>query len=52
MLYREDYVHGDVSGFIEFDLFGDVGNEKLTNSRHPRVRHAFIKYKNWTVGQT
>ncbi len=50
--FNTKYVHGDVTGFIEFDLFGGGGNEKLTNSRHPRLRHAFIKYKNWTVGQT
>jgi len=50
--FNTKYVHGDITGFIEFDLFGGGGNEKLTNSRHPRLRHAFIKYKNWTVGQT
>ncbi len=46
------YVHGDITGFIEFDMYGGGGNEILTNSRHPRLRHAFIKYGNWTVGQT
>lgn len=46
------YEHGDVTGYIEFDLFGGGGNEKLTNSRHPRLRHAFIRKGNWTVGQT
>ncbi|MEW6989777.1 DcaP family trimeric outer membrane transporter [Colwelliaceae bacterium 6441] len=50
--FNTKYVSGDITGFIEFDLFGGGGNEKLTNSRHPRLRHAFIKYKNWTVGQT
>jgi len=50
--FNTKYVHGEVTGFIEFDLFGGGGNEILTNSRHPRLRHAFIKYKNWTVGQT
>lgn len=46
------YKNGDVTAFVEFDLFGGGGNEKLTNSRHPRLRHAFMKYGNWTVGQT
>ncbi|KGJ88051.1 DcaP family trimeric outer membrane transporter [Thalassotalea sp. ND16A] len=50
--FNTKYVHGDVTGFIEMDFYGGGGNEKLTNSRHPRIRHAFIKYKNWTVGQT
>ncbi|WNC68668.1 DcaP family trimeric outer membrane transporter [Thalassotalea nanhaiensis] len=50
--FNTKYVHGDVTGFIEMDFYGGGGNEKLTNSRHPRLRHAFIKYKNWTVGQT
>jgi hypothetical protein len=50
--FNTKYIHDDITGFIEFDLYGGGGNEKLTNSRHPRLRHAFIKYKNWTVGQT
>ena len=50
--FNTKYVHVDLTGFIEMDFFGGGGNEKLTNSRHPRLRHAFIKYKNWTIGQT
>jgi hypothetical protein len=50
--FNTKYVHGDLTGFIEMDFYGGGGNEKLTNSRHPRLRHAFIKYKKWTVGQT
>ncbi len=50
--FNTKYVHGDITGFIEMDFYGGGGNERLTNSRHPRLRHAFIKYKNWTVGQT
>jgi hypothetical protein len=46
------YVHGDVTGFIEFDLHGGGGNEIVSNSSNPRLRHAFIKYKNILVGQT
>lgn len=49
------YVHGDVTGFIEMDFYGDAvsggGNEIVSNSSKPRLRHAFIKYKNILVGQ-
>jgi hypothetical protein len=42
-----------VTAFIEMDFFihGD-GNEVVSNSYSPRLRHAFIKYNNWTFGQT
>ncbi len=42
-----------VTAFIEMDFFthGD-GNEVVSNSYSPRIRHAFIKYDNWTFGQT
>jgi hypothetical protein len=46
------YVTGDTSAFVELDFYTDEGNEILTNSRGPRVRHAFIKHGNWTFGQT
>ena len=46
------YVHGEVTGFIEMDLHGGGGNEIISNSSNPRVRHAFIKYKNILAGQT
>jgi hypothetical protein len=46
------YTNGDVTGFVEIDFYTNEGNEVLTNSIQPRLRHAFIKYKNWTVGQT
>lgn len=44
--------HGDVTGFIEMDFYGGDGNEVVSNSTNPRVRHAFIQYKNWLAGQT
>lgn len=50
--FNAKYVHGDVTGFIEMDFYGGGGNEIISNSSHPRLRHAFIKYKNVTVGQT
>ncbi len=50
--FNTKYVHGDVTGFIEMDFYGSPGNEIISNSDNPRLRHAFIKYKNVTVGQT
>ena len=46
------YVNGDTTAFFEIDFYTNEGNEVLTNSRGPRIRHAFIKHGNWTVGQT
>ena len=42
-----------ITAFVEMDFFthGD-GNEVVSNSYSPRLRHAFIKYDNWTFGQT
>mgnify|MGYP003914162049 CR=1 FL=1 len=50
--FNTKYQHGDVTGFIEMDFYGGGGNEIISNSVHPRLRHAFIKYKNVLVGQT
>lgn len=50
--FNMKYTHGDVMGFIELDFFGGGGNEIISNSVHPRLRHAFIKYENFVVGQT
>ena len=50
--FNTKYVHGDVTGFIEMDFLGGGGNQIISNSSHPRLRHAFIKYKNILVGQT
>ncbi len=41
-----------VTFFTEMDFYGGGGNEAVTNSIHPRLRHAFLKYDNWLVGQT
>ncbi|MEW6997355.1 DcaP family trimeric outer membrane transporter [Colwelliaceae bacterium BS250] len=46
------FVHGDVTGFIEMDFYGGGGNEVISNSSNPRMRHAFIKYEKFTFGQT
>lgn len=44
--------HGDIIGFVEMDFFGGGGNEVVSNSSNPRLRHFFIDYKNWKLGQT
>ena len=44
-----------ITGVLEFDFMvtkGDYDNERISNSYLPRMRHAFLKYKNWLVGQT
>lgn len=44
--------HGDVSAFFEIDMYGAGGNEVVSNSSNPRLRHYTIKYKDWLAGQT
>jgi hypothetical protein len=42
-----------LTGFIELDFLTHTdGNERVSNSYSPRIRHAFMSYDNWTVGQT
>lgn len=42
-----------IDGVLEVDfLLTPIGNERVSNSYAPRLRHAFIRYRNWTVGQT
>ena len=50
--FNMKYTHGDVMGFIELDFWGGGGNEIISNSANPRIRHAFIKYKDVLVGQS
>ncbi|MBU2926567.1 DcaP family trimeric outer membrane transporter [Colwellia sp. 4_MG-2023] len=50
--FNMKYTHDDVMGFIEMDFWGGGGNEIVSNSANPRIRHAFIKYKDVLVGQT
>ncbi|MCC2616356.1 porin [Aestuariibacter halophilus] len=49
-----DLSNGDkVTGVLELDFMATPdGNERVSNSYEPRIRHAFVKYKNWLVGQT
>ncbi|NKF52443.1 porin [Shewanella sp. WXL01] len=42
-----------LTGFIELDFMTHSdGNERVSNSYSPRIRHAFVSYDNWTIGQT
>lgn len=42
-----------ITGVFEMDFIVTAGgDERISNSYVPRIRHAFIKYKNWLVGQT
>jgi hypothetical protein len=41
--------HGDVSGFVELDFYGGGGNEVVSNSSTPRLRHFTLSYKNWLI---
>lgn len=42
-----------VTGFVELDFLGSAqGNEVVSNSYSPRLRHAFFTYNDVTVGQT
>ena len=54
--FKSDHVLGSgdkLSTFIEMDFFlGAGGNERVSNSYNPRVRHAFVKYNKWLFGQT
>lgn len=50
--FNTKYQHGDLTGFIEMDFYGGGGNEVISNSYHPRIRHAFIRYQGVTAGQT
>jgi hypothetical protein len=39
--------------FIELDFMThNDGNERVSNSYSPRIRHAFVTYDNWLFGQT
>ena len=50
--FNMKYTHGEVTGFIELDFYGGGGSEVIPNSANPRIRHAFIKYKDVLVGQS
>ncbi|WP_371192926.1 DcaP family trimeric outer membrane transporter [Glaciecola sp. SC05] len=42
-----------IKGIFELDfLVTPGGNERVSNSYVPRIRHAFVEYSGWTIGQT
>lgn len=42
-----------ITGVLEFDFHVTPnGDDRISNSYEPRIRHAFIKYNNWLIGQT
>lgn len=41
-----------LKAFFEMDFYGGGGNEVVSNSAHPRLRHAFFNLGNLTFGQT
>lgn len=42
-----------IKTFLEMDFLATPGgNELVSNSYEPRLRHAFIQYDNWLIGQT
>jgi len=44
---------GDITTHFEIDfLAGQQGNERVSNSASPRIRHASLNWDGWTVGQT
>jgi len=42
-----------LEGFVEIDfMVNPLGNERVSNSYAPRLRHAFAKYRGLLIGQT
>ncbi|HAS23188.1 MAG TPA: porin, partial [Idiomarina loihiensis] len=42
-----------LTGHIEMDfMLTPDGDQRISNSYNPRLRHAFLKYGKWTFGQT
>jgi len=44
---------GLIKGYIEVDFQGSSqGDERISNSYSPRIRHAYFSWENWLFGQT
>ncbi|QJR81547.1 porin [Alteromonas pelagimontana] len=42
-----------ITGVLELDfIVTNDGDERVSNSYNPRIRHAYLQYKNWLIGQT
>jgi hypothetical protein len=54
--FRVDHITDSgskIGAFIEMDfLLSPGGDERVSNSYSPRLRHAFITYDKWLIGQT
>lgn len=52
--YRSNTERGDtLRAYVELDfLVGDNGDERISNSYQPRMRHAFLQWNKWLFGQT
>jgi len=44
--------YGNLNTLLEIDFWGASGNERVGNSHSPRLRHAYIEWGNFTMGQT
>ena len=50
---RTKLLDKDIHGFIELDfLLSAAGDEKVSNSFNPRIRHAFFEWDRLLIGQT
>jgi hypothetical protein len=54
--FRVDHITDSgakIGAFIEMDfLLSASGDERISNSYNPRLRHAFVTYDKWLFGQT
>lgn len=43
-----------INGTLEFDMMSTypIGDERISNGYAPELRHAFLTYDNWLMGQT
>lgn len=45
--------NNELGAFVEFDFLATPGgDERVSNSYSPRMRHAFVTWNKWLVGQT
>src|SRR6056297_319179 len=50
---RHEVGEAKLGSYIEMDFLVTAGgNERVSNSFTPRLRHAYVTYDNWLVGQT
>ncbi|MBU0721092.1 porin [bacterium] len=44
--------YGPLRTLIEIDFLGSAGTDAVTNSHQPRLRHAYLEFAGFTLGQT